>query len=111
MRTAKRMDVSLVHPRRFHLDRKPFRNLGSGLLNNRWHYRFCFSPTSISKRQQATDGRSFSPPQASLLAKCEVKNCPHHSLDLCPNQDPAALIWQSALRPESLPASVSAAEW
>jgi len=38
MRTAEQMDVILVRPNRFHLDRKPFRNLGSRFLDNRRHY-------------------------------------------------------------------------
>ena len=37
MRTAEQMTVILVHPNRFHLNRKPFRNLGSRLLDNRRH--------------------------------------------------------------------------
>jgi hypothetical protein len=38
MRTAKQMDVILVRPNRFHLDRKPFRDLGCRLLDNRRHH-------------------------------------------------------------------------
>src|SRR6266705_27850 len=38
MRTAEQMDVILVRPNRFHLDRKPFRDLGSRLLDNRRHH-------------------------------------------------------------------------
>ena len=37
MRTAEQMDMILVRPNRFHLDRKPFRNLGSRLLDDRRH--------------------------------------------------------------------------
>ena len=37
MRTAEQMDVILVRPDRFHLDRKPFRDLGSRFLDNRRH--------------------------------------------------------------------------
>ena len=37
MRTAEQMDVILVRPNRFNLDRKPFRNLGRRLLDNRRH--------------------------------------------------------------------------
>lgn len=37
MRTAKQMDVILIRPNRFHLDRKLFRNLGSRFLDNRRH--------------------------------------------------------------------------
>jgi hypothetical protein len=32
MRTAEQMNVILVRPNRFHLDRKPFRDLGSRFL-------------------------------------------------------------------------------
>ena len=38
MRTAEQMDVILVRPNRFHLDRKPFRDLGRRLLDNRRHH-------------------------------------------------------------------------
>ena len=38
MRTAEQMEVILVRPNRFHLDRKPFRDLGSRLLDNRRHH-------------------------------------------------------------------------
>ena len=37
MRTAEQMNVILVRPNRFHLDRKPFRNLDRRLLDNRCH--------------------------------------------------------------------------
>ena len=37
MGTAEQMDVILVRPHRFHLDRKPFRDLGRRLLDNRCH--------------------------------------------------------------------------
>ena len=37
MRTAEQMDVMLVRPNRFHLNRKPFRNLGRRLPDNRRH--------------------------------------------------------------------------
>jgi hypothetical protein len=35
MRTAPQMDVMRIRPYRFHLDRKPFRKLGSRFLDNR----------------------------------------------------------------------------
>ena len=38
MRTAEQMDVMLVRPHRFHLNRKPFRDLGSRFLDNRRHH-------------------------------------------------------------------------
>jgi len=38
MCTAEQMDVILVRPNRFHLDRKPFRDLSSRLLDNRRHH-------------------------------------------------------------------------
>jgi len=38
MRTAEQMDVILVRPNRFHLDRKPFRDLGSRFLDNLRHH-------------------------------------------------------------------------
>jgi len=37
MRTAEQMDVILVRPNRFHLDRKPVRNLRRRLLDHRRH--------------------------------------------------------------------------
>ena len=37
MRTAEQMKVILVRPNRFHLDRKPIRDLGSRFLDNRRH--------------------------------------------------------------------------
>ena len=37
MRTAEQMDMILVGPNRFHLDRKPFSNLDSRLSDNRRH--------------------------------------------------------------------------
>ena len=37
MRTTEQMNVILLHPNRFHLNRKPFRNLGRRLLDNRRH--------------------------------------------------------------------------
>ena len=37
MCAAEQMDVILVHPHRFHLDRKPLRDLGSRLPDNRRH--------------------------------------------------------------------------
>jgi hypothetical protein len=37
MRTAKQMDMMFVRANRYHLDRKPFRNLGSRLLDDRRH--------------------------------------------------------------------------
>ena len=37
MRTAEQMNVILVRPNRFHLNRKPFRNLGRRLLEDRRH--------------------------------------------------------------------------
>ena len=38
MRTAEQMHVILVRPTRFPLDRKPFRDLSSRLLDNRRHH-------------------------------------------------------------------------
>ena len=38
MGTAEEMDVILVRPNRFHLDRKSFRNLGRRVLDNRGHF-------------------------------------------------------------------------
>jgi len=37
MRIAEQMDVMLVRTNRYHLDWKPFRNLGSRLLDDRRH--------------------------------------------------------------------------
>ena len=39
MRTAEQMNVILIRPNRFHLNRKPFRNLGRRLLDDRRHRR------------------------------------------------------------------------
>jgi hypothetical protein len=56
MRTADQMNVILIRPNRFHLDRKPIRDLGSRLLQNRRAHLIQALIFGISRERQCGNG-------------------------------------------------------
>ncbi len=56
MRTAEQVDMILVRPNPFHLDRKPFRDLGSRLLDDCRHRLIQQAPSGISPETLCGNG-------------------------------------------------------